>query len=55
MRVWKASATRGLCRIRSSFVPIPTEVFTELTVPRSRSSTPKFVTGSSTAPRAGVA
>ena len=36
-RVWKASATRGLRRIRSSFFQAPTEVFTELTTPAARS------------------
>ena len=54
-RVWKASATRGLRRIRSSFFQAPTEVFTELTTPAARSSTAKLLTGRRTTPLAGVA
>jgi len=42
-----------LPRIAASFVHMPTELFT-VTVPASRSRTPKFVSGNSTVPRAGV-
>ena len=52
-RVWNATATCGFCRIRSSFLHIPTELFTA-TVPGARSRSAKFVTGVSTTPFAGV-
>lgn len=52
-RVWKAIATWGFRRMRSSFFGAPTELFT-VTTPFARSWMPKFETGASTTPPAGV-
>jgi hypothetical protein len=54
-RVWYASATRGLARIRSSLRHTPTELFAAVIVPADRSRSAKLVTGVTTAPLAGVA